>query len=61
MSITYKEALGIRGRFGADVWEQWKQLPADKQTRFVRNYGVQEERVQGTVEHLHTILEKEGI
>ena len=35
-----REARGIRGRFGTDVWERWQQLPADKRVKFIRDFGV---------------------
>ena len=60
MDIFDREAVGIRGRFGVDVWEKWLSFQ-HSQEDFLRNYGVREERIDGTVLALKRLLEDEGI
>ena len=60
MDIFEREAIGIRGRFGVDVWEKWLSFQ-HSQEDFLRNYGVREDRIDGTVLALKRLLKEEGI
>lgn len=59
--IITREARGIRGRYGVDVWERWLVAPNSSQYKFLANYGVQEDRILPTMKKLKTLLAAEGI
>lgn len=61
MELSRKEALGLRGRFGVDVWEQYVNLPGGKQHDFLIRQGVPEARIISTHYQLNKILLSEGI
>lgn len=59
--IITREARGIRGRYGVDVWERWLAAPNSSQYTFLENYGVQEDRILPTMKKLKVLLADEGI
>lgn len=59
--IIEREARGIRGRYGVDVWERWLAAPNTKQYEFLARYGIREERILPTKQRLVELLAAEGI
>lgn len=60
-TIAKREALGLRGRKGADIWEAFVNLPRDKKHAYLIQQGVPETRVTETLTELYSILYDEGI
>ena len=61
MTIEKREALGLRGRFGCDVWQNYVDAPRDTQIRFLTRQGVPEARMTQVRAELYAILYDEGI
>ena len=55
-----REARGVRGRFGTDVWEQWLNAPESSRNAFLIDYGVPLERVFEVAARIEQILHDEG-
>lgn len=59
--LARKEAQGLRGRFGADVWQRYQNASGGEQYDFLKHHGVPESRYFMTYHALNTILLAEGI
>lgn len=60
-TIAQREARGLRGRKGVDIWEVFVNLPRDKKRAYLIRQGVPETRVTETLTELYAILYDEGI
>lgn len=60
-TIAQREARGLRGRKGADVWEAFVNLPRDKKHAYLIRQGVPEHRLTETLAELYSILWDENI
>ena len=59
--IAKREAMGIRGRHGYDVWEAFVSWEEDKQRDFLSRRGVPESRLSETLSELIEVLHAENI
>lgn len=58
--LVEKEARGVRGRFGVDVWDVWARQSEPIQNDFLQQYGVPDHRVDAVRERIHGVLRDEG-
>lgn len=59
--IERREAMGLRGRCGVDVWERYLQLTPERQTAYLTRVGVPDTRLPDTHRELLALLADEGI
>lgn len=55
-----RQARGIRGRFGTDIWGTWASATAERQEVFLRKYGIPQEQLNDTREAVIDLLRHEG-
>lgn len=61
LTISQREARGLRGRKGVDIWEAFVNLPRDKKHAYLAKQGVPEHRLAETLAELYSILWDENI
>ena len=61
LTTSQREARGLRGRKGVDVWEQFVNLPRDKKRAYLIRQGVPENRLSETLAEPYAILWDENI
>lgn len=59
--LAHREAQGLRGRFGADVWQRYQNASGGEQHDFLKRQGVPESRYFMTHHALNSLLLDEGI
>lgn len=57
--LVTREAIGLRGRAGWDVWLKFLLASADSQERFLIRHGVPADRIDGVRDELVRIVKKE--
>lgn len=61
MSSIDQETIGVRGRFGTDIWGRWLSAGDDVRHKFLADYGVRANRIGPVATQLEKILAAEGI
>ena len=61
MSSIDQETIGVRGRFGTDLWGPWLAASEDAQHLFLADYGVRANRIGPVATQLEKILAAEGV